>query len=109
MIRAHMGKGKVWFHCPACKVHHSAIVDGSRGWSWNGDAEFPTISPSLLVAGEIGGEPVLCHSFVTEGQIRFLPDCNHLLAGKTVEIPEWAGFNNIPGADATQPTEGGVS
>lgn len=100
MILAFLSKGKVWFHCPACRIHHSAVVDGTRGWRWNEDPEKPTITPSLLVTGEIGGEPVLCHSFVTEGWIRFLPDCLHALAGKTVELPEWVGFNHIPGADA---------
>lgn len=28
-----------------------------------------------------------CHSFVRDGQIEFLSDCTHALAGKTVSLP----------------------
>ena len=31
----------------------------------------------------------VCHSFVTDGRIRFLGDCTHALKGQTVPIPEW--------------------
>ena len=34
--------------------------------------------------------PFVCHSFVVNGQIQFLPDCTHALAGQTVPIPDWA-------------------
>ncbi len=52
----------------------------------------PTFTPSLLVNG---GEhrrqdhPLRCHSFVTDGMIQFLSDCEHKLAGQTVEIPDY--------------------
>ncbi len=46
--------------------------------------EKPTFSPSLLIL-----DPARrCHSWVTKGNIRFLNDCAHQLAGKTVELPE---------------------
>jgi len=32
----------------------------------------------------------ICHSFVTDGQIQFLGDCTHKLAGRTVPLPAWA-------------------
>jgi hypothetical protein len=32
---------------------------------------------------------VVCHSFVTDGMIRFLSDCTHNLRDQTVEIPNW--------------------
>lgn len=32
-----------------------------------------------------------CHSFVVDGQMQFLGDCTHALAGQTVPIPEWHG------------------
>jgi len=57
-------------------------VDGSRGWTWNKDRERPTVSPSINVIGH-------CHSFVRDGQIQFLADSKHDLAGKTVPLPDW--------------------
>lgn len=83
------------------------IVHGGN-WKWNGNAEKPTFTPSILVRGnklvhdENGrwtGEwerdatgnlvPMICHSFITNGEIRFLDDCTHQLKGKTVPLPEW--------------------
>lgn len=97
--------GRVIFYCPGCKTHHGPIVDGSRGWTWNGSLESPTFSPSILVRGTVpitddeharimAGEtvepkPLVCHSFVREGRIEFLSDCTHELAGQTVEIPDF--------------------
>ena len=33
----------------------------------------------------------ICHSFVKDGQIQFLSDCSHELAGQTVPLPDWPG------------------
>lgn len=35
-----------------------------------------------------------CHSFIRDGQIQFLGDCGHALAGKTVALPPWKGWDN---------------
>jgi hypothetical protein len=84
------GERFVAFHCPGCEGGHELIVTGRRAWKWNGSFERPTVKPSLLV--NIGGSnptaPV-CHSFITDGKIQFLPDSTHKLAGQTVEIPDW--------------------
>lgn len=62
------------------------------GWSFNGNYERPTFQPSVLVtydgpdAGQDGAPPAVCHSFVTDGQIQFLGDCTHALAGQTVPL-----------------------
>lgn len=98
------------FRCPACKETHDVVVPR---WSWNGSMEAPTFAPSVLVrTGHycVGvSEDVecwctynakhpenpapfkccLCHSFVRDGQIQFLGDCTHELAGQTVPIPAW--------------------
>lgn len=61
---------------------------GSPSWSWNGDLEKPTLSPSILSQGYSR-----CHSFLRDGVFEFLNDCDHSLAGKKVEIPDlpdWA-------------------
>jgi hypothetical protein len=103
------------FWCPGCDgAHMIRHGDGPRpSWSWNGNAEKPTFSPSILVRAteltEKGraaldawraagcprtGEafetvPTVCHSFVIDGRIQFLGDCTHALAGQTVDLPEW--------------------
>jgi hypothetical protein len=105
------------FWCPGCdgahRIQHGA-GDGPR-WGWNGNAEKPTFSPSILTrytkitekgnadmeAWRAAGYPpnapgfsfdhidMVCHSFVTDGRIQFLGDCTHRLAGQTVDIPDW--------------------
>ncbi|WP_339767106.1 DUF6527 family protein [uncultured Pseudosulfitobacter sp.] len=92
--------GKVAFMCPGCGYLHQVTVDGSRGWTFNGDGDRPTFSPSVLVrtgsavdptfVDEPGDPPTVCHSFVTDGRIRFLDDSTHELAGQTVDLPDLA-------------------
>lgn len=71
------------FWCPGCREHHSYDVrtDGGRpNWSFNGDMERPTFTPSLFYPDRI------CHLFLTDGVIHFLGDCSHKLAGQTVPL-----------------------
>ena len=102
-----IGDGLVMFHCPGCKTGHQVVVDGSRGWTWNGDGDRPTFTPSILCQGTVpitdeqharimAGEkvqpaPLVCHSYVTDGRIQFLGDCTHALAGQTVDLPDMTG------------------
>lgn len=79
--------------CPGCQTNH-AMGAGIHGF--NGDFEKPTFTPSLLCTGskfESKGSdkvvPMQCHSFVRDGRIQFLSDCNHALAGQTVDLPEF--------------------
>ncbi len=99
--------GRVGFMCPGCREMHQVRVegDGRPRWGFNGDYERPTFTPSVLVTGhqtekdEAGrwtGEwvrgpdgkplPLVCHSFVTDGQISFLGDCTHELRGQVVPL-----------------------
>lgn len=81
-------------YCPACKNYHAF----DERWSFNGDYEKPTFSPSMLAKigpyptadknDPMAGKTRVCHSFVREGKIQFLSDCTHDMAGKTVELPE---------------------
>lgn len=85
-------EGEAWyaFECPGCECSHSIPVSGPRAWNWNGSTEKPTFSPSIFVnRGSANPTAPVCHSFVTDGKIQFLPDCSHKLAGQTVELPEW--------------------
>ena len=69
-------------YCPGCKEIHTF----DTRWTYNGDCDSPTFSPSMLVHQST--PELRCHSFVREGKIQFLNDCHHELAGKTVPIPE---------------------
>lgn len=82
------GKHYGWMiFCPGCECAHSV----NDRWSFNGDMEKPTFSPSLLVNGREGYlNPTMprCHSFVRDGRIEFLSDCDHPLKGQTVDLPD---------------------
>lgn len=76
--------GQVYvFWCPGCQCHHTFNVGRERHpvWTFDGNMETPTFSPSLHYVGR-------CHLFLREGKLQFLPDCNHKLAGQTVDLPE---------------------
>ena len=84
------------FECPGCgDPHVIPTKPHERGWDFNGDEARPTFSPSILVHphgilnddGSVGQSP-LCHSFVRGGQIQYLSDCTHALAGQTVDLPD---------------------
>lgn len=110
--------GRLMFRCPGCNEPHAVTVGEGQGprWSWNGDVNRPTFTPSVLVrgvhspSGEVmtdeeeveydaifaaGGREAafasrfgtVCHSVVVDGWIQFLRDCTHPLAGQTVELP----------------------
>lgn len=72
------------FLCPGCNRQHGIKTTGGGAWTFDGDMDTPTISPSILA---ICGED-RCHSFVRAGKIEFLSDCTHDLAGQTVDLPE---------------------
>lgn len=92
--------GRLGFYCPGCKeLHQVAIGDGpGPRWGFNGDYDRPTFTPSVLVRwNEPSDVPeefddtskdkqFFCHSFVTNGEIQFLGDCTHELAGQTVRL-----------------------
>lgn len=93
--------GRIMFWCPGCKAAHAVIVDGSRGWTFDGNVAAPTFAPSVLVRTgravdpdfepQPDDPPEVCHSFVRSGQVQFLNDCTHDLAGQTVPLPDFPG------------------
>jgi hypothetical protein len=87
------GTRSMLFECPGCDMLHVVYVagEGVPVWTFNGDIDKPTVSPSVLVRSNYGQPPVdtVCHSLIKDGQIQFLGDCTHKLAGQTVEIPEY--------------------
>lgn len=68
------------FYCPGCKSHHRFDIPR---WTFNGNLERPTFSPSLLYDA---GTPHCCHLFVRDGQIEYLSDSKHVFAGKTIPM-----------------------
>jgi hypothetical protein len=97
-----LGEGnRLMFMCPGCNEVHAIQYANGPGprWTWNGNPDRPTFTPSVLVttpANPEAGEGFeewrterICHSFVTDGQIQFLGDCTHALKGQTVDLPAW--------------------
>lgn len=84
-------KGSYWFDCPGCKGLHVVNTSSKKKpcWGFNNDLIKPTFTPSILTffPHPSGKREVICHSFVTDGKIRFLKDCPHKLKGKTVPLP----------------------
>lgn len=85
-------EGMFCFDCPGCGYGHcwytkdGPVVNGvQQNWSFNGDLDSPTISPSLDVLRDDPSRR--CHSFIKDGMIQFLSDCAHSLRGQTVPIP----------------------
>ncbi len=101
-VTTNQGSFYCWLiFCPGCQCAHGP----NEGWTFNGDFERPTFHPSILVKSVRGLRPdgsgseedgtlerSVCHSFVTDGRIRFLPDSTHALSGQTVDLPD--EFNN---------------
>lgn len=77
------------FFCPGCKERHKIKV-GGKSWRFNWDINEPTLyGDSVLVTGSSRTNEVLqCHSFIMNGFIQFLSDCNHELKNQIVELPK---------------------
>lgn len=106
-------EGLIYF-CQGCKSSHQIRTKGIKSWVWNNDTEKPVFTPSVKVTGVLpltddqhdawlGGAPLpkpvpmLCHTFVgcngaRPGEVIFLGDCTHSLAGKVLpfpDLPDW--------------------
>ncbi len=84
---------KYIFICPGCNQEH---VFNTTTWTFNQDFDKPTIEPSYLMKGgrpkkglKHDTELFVCHSFITDGKIKFLEDCTHHLKGQTVDLPDY--------------------
>lgn len=89
--------------CPGCGETH-VIPDR---WTFDGNVELPTFSPSVKIAGkqcvidELGewtGEwkrgpdgkalDLCCHYILTAGILNYCGDCTHALVGQKVPLPD---------------------
>lgn len=99
--------------CPGCEEMHFIATEEPRAngarWSFNGDVDRPTFSPSVKITSghyaqgwqgkscwctyktEEGEDPGfacgICHYFLRDGRIEFCADSTHALAGRTVDLP----------------------
>jgi hypothetical protein len=106
------------YWCQGCKRSHNIRIKGPGAWGWNGDAEKPVFTPSVLttnghyVPSHKPGDPCWCtyvqehpdeaddtftchgcHTFVgcngaQPGEVIFLGDCTHELAGQVLPLPD---------------------
>lgn len=67
-------------YSPADNTH----VPFDSRWTFNGDYEKPTFRPSMLLDAGILGKR--SHFYVTNGKIQYLSDCEHSMAGKTIDM-----------------------
>jgi hypothetical protein len=92
------------FHCPGCGQHHVFYTEGDGPkWSFNGDTDRPTFSPSLKNSHP--GQPAVedpekpeeaipafcCHLHVENGVLKYCPDCTHAFAGLNVPMEDVEG------------------
>ena len=93
-VKAHfLVEGLLAFQCPGCGCLHAVGVNGRKvsgsEWQWNQSLTAPTFSPSILIFKDTPAHR--CHSFVTDGHIKFFDDCHHAFKGQTIELPDWDG------------------
>lgn len=83
-----------WFWCSGCDTHHRFVTSLGKGetgpvWSFDGNEDSPTFSPSLLCNRD-NAEPEVgvhrCHLFLRNGVVEYLSDCTHELAGHKVPV-----------------------
>jgi hypothetical protein len=99
--------GLIHFFCPACEEVHQVRLKPHGPWDFNGDVDKPTIRESVLVRSGIyvpeyvatltpdeieerRETSVQCHSYVTDGFIKYQPDCIHPgkdFRDQTIELP----------------------
>jgi hypothetical protein len=85
--------GVMMIRCRACRQHHIPVPR----WTFNGDMENPTFSPSVNETCNSPDHPHYqaqaqtsrCHFTVTNGQITYHGDCTHPLAGQTFPLEHW--------------------
>ena len=58
-------------------------------WEFQGSVDNPTVSPAVRRLDSSGDPDNLAdHFFLIDGEVRYLPDCQHHLAGKKIQLEE---------------------
>lgn len=107
---------RLTYWCQGCEDIHQVRIKGPDSWGWNGDVERPVFTPSVLTrsghhAYDTPRETCWCtyrrdnpdktnapkcyrcHTFVgcngaQPGEVIFLGDCTHALAGTVQPLPD---------------------
>jgi hypothetical protein len=88
--------------CPGCNSYHEYFVDGPAPsgalWSFNGNSMMPSFQPSMHISYGPWTDDVdsaihipkttQCHYYLTDGVIQFLGDCEHVMKGMRVALPD---------------------
>ena len=85
--------GTFLFWCPGCEAMHG--YDPKR-WTFNGNMERPSFTPSLVNTYPDGK---VCHLFLTDGTIHYCGDSYHALRGKSVPLTEEPPWPSIDEAE----------
>lgn len=92
-------QGGIMHWCPGCEQAHVIYCNRAEkpSWTWNGDINRPTCTPSVLcfTTHDEEGEKLpnnarrtLCHYFLTDGNLVFCSDSPHAFVGKTIPLPD---------------------
>lgn len=74
---------RAYFHwCPGCEKMHP-LPDQ---WIFDGNLEQPSFTPSFKHTMGRGGRT--CHYTLSQGTLNFCDDSTHILAGKSVPLPD---------------------
>jgi hypothetical protein len=92
------------FYCPACDHLHAFYTKHAfngvvkETWNFDGNLDKPSFTPSLKNTCDNHPDPKqrCCHLTVTNGKIKYHDDCSHLMAGRTIDLPDrwpsgWTG------------------
>ena len=95
------------YWCQGCDSAHMIKTKGNGAWGWNGDVENPVFTPSVLVTYPANPDAEeqfkewrterRCHTFVgcngaQPGEVIFLGDCTHALAGQVLPLPDLPAY-----------------
>lgn len=89
MKAQHIENGEYRIYCEGCRHHHiiNTLERNSNNaiWEFNGDLNRPTFIPSIHIkAGGIS----ICHFRITDGIIKYEPDCEHDLKEQRRQLTE---------------------
>ena len=70
--------------CPACEEMHPL----PNTWTFDGNLESPTFSPSFKHSSTNAGSNAVCHYVLTAGVLYYQGDCTHVMAGQSVPLPD---------------------